>query len=345
MTTTPNSEQFADPDQRYPVASLQPPREVRSLESASQQDNEFESVDDNSPHKRAEKYVQELIDELRVMMTKDAKKMHDYLSDMYASVVAWVAEYRLYDDEMFAVDKDVTGTGYLKEIKLTDCLVTQSRLKFNPDTKDTTTDEEWKRYARSVLGDGHCAFRSLSVYMFDTEKHWQVIRLALMHYAEKQNPNLHMHGSTRSYQDFRNTDANDCDDIRDGVTAKYEGWTFMIQLLAGQDKLHQAGILEVAVATVFFDIDIVLLTQYGHHSSGNYTMVKVNPVAVIKQGTFADNTNDNIPNYDSSCWLVNSPAGAGGYHWDPVIQQFWPILKDSRPAARPSARPSAAEAV
>ena len=66
MTTTPNSEQFADPNSRYHVASLQPPAQVRALESTSLNDTEFSSVDDNdSPHKKAEKYVQELIDKLR----------------------------------------------------------------------------------------------------------------------------------------------------------------------------------------------------------------------------------------------------------------------------------------
>ena len=66
MTSTPNSEQFADPNSRYAVESLKPPADVRALDSASQNDYEFSSAeDDNEPHVKAERYVQKLIDELR----------------------------------------------------------------------------------------------------------------------------------------------------------------------------------------------------------------------------------------------------------------------------------------
>ena len=64
MTSTPNSEQFADPNSRYAVESLKPPADVRALDSASQNDYEFSSAeDDNEPHVKAERYVQKLIDE------------------------------------------------------------------------------------------------------------------------------------------------------------------------------------------------------------------------------------------------------------------------------------------
>ena len=67
MTSTPDSESpdvLKDPDSRYHIASLQPPAQVRALDSVPQPDDRFST--DSEVNMDATRYVQGLIDELHI---------------------------------------------------------------------------------------------------------------------------------------------------------------------------------------------------------------------------------------------------------------------------------------
>ena len=314
---------FVDANQAYPhPSSLDPP--LRS--SVAGIAPEYKQYDS---HEKAERYVSQKISDLRVMNSSYADKMRILLTDLFEEVVAFVHKYELWNDQVYAADKNVNGTGFHKKINLDEKVeTTKPRRKFNPTTNDPSPQEEWIHVKQSVLGCGNCNWRSDSVRMFGVEGYWEHIRLATMFFAQHENPFLYNFGEeSKRYQDHVLEDINQSPEVIAGTTPKIENWDFMPMLLAAKDSQRQPGILECAVSSALFDTCFVILVQTDARTKGNYTEVDANVVSAIRSGSFLSSV-EPIPHYDHAIWKINSPGGRPGlYHFDPILEQFSPTGK------------------
>ena len=95
-------EEYQEPNSAYPHASS-----LRSLQGiVSPKDQpEYDFRDNND---MAVQYVHNMNDELRVTKSSHAEAMTEYMQLNYEAIVAFVRQYRLYDDSMY---KGSPGSG------------------------------------------------------------------------------------------------------------------------------------------------------------------------------------------------------------------------------------------
>ena len=286
-------------------------------------------------HELATQYVLTKITELRVMTSTHAEKMSNMMTDLYDNVVEFVQTYELYDDDRFAPNKAMSGTGFCKKVLLPEDLkTTDPRRKLHPSVAGFTAEEDWIPYKKTVLGDGQCNWRSDSLLMFDTEYYWEHIRLATMFFAQHTNPTLHNHGDKPiTYGENVLNDLNGRAEVTSGAYPPWKDWEFIPYLLEGKDPAIQAGILETAVSSVLFDSNFVCLVQTAATTKGKYTECNANVVSCVRAGVFL-NADSPIPHLDHAFWKINSPGNNDVWHFDPVVQIYSPAGKAAAPVVK-----------
>ena len=153
------------------------------------------------------------------------------------------------------------------------------------------------------------------MFMFGSELYWKHIRLVVMSHAKIFNPVLEMHESQMTYDEMKLAEATD-----------YKmPWSYMINMLAGQDPDMHASMYELALASKLFKSKFVCLLDYGRQSfpGGTEAVIGV-PLVTIEDGVIGSRKyGDTLPNTDGAFWMLNSYAGKNQEgvhvcHWDVI---------------------------
>ena len=264
---TVNSATFTDPNSVYPH-----PQSLRSPLGIAPERNSGEDI--------ATQYVTAKAGELRVMNAHGAKEMADYLEQHFEQVVEFVRMHRLYDNEVFRPSAE-TGTGRNQRILIMEYTPKEggggdfSQVPINP-FPHLLANQLVQLYSKSVKGDGHCLWRTMSVEWFETELYWEHFRLVISSYGQVDNPVLEMHGAQQTYDDFR---------IEDSRGSYHTPFSYMTNMLAGKDPNAHPSMFEIALASKFFETKFVTVIDYRRHTlNGGVRAIIANPTVVVDSG-------------------------------------------------------------
>ena len=317
---TVNSATFTDPNSSYPH-----PQSLRSPMGIAPERNSGEDI--------ANQYVTAKASELRVMNAHGAKEMADYLDENFEQVVEFVRMHRLYDNMIFKPSAG-TGSGRNQRILFIEHIPKEggggdfSQVPINP-FPHLLPNQLVQHYSKSVKGDGHCLWRTMSVEWFETELYWEHFRLVISSYGQVENPVLEMHGARQTYDEFK------IDDSGGNFNLPF---SYMTNMLAGEDPDAHPSMFEIALASKFFATKFVTVIDYQRHTlNGGVQAIIANPTTVIDQGligSISQRNGDRFPNIEEAYWMINSCAGRNEqgqevYHWDAVIPR---VVDKSRDA-------------
>ena len=317
---TVNSSTYVDPNSAYPH-----PQSLRSPLGIAPERNSGEDI--------ATQYVTAKAGELRVMNAHGAKEMADYLEQHFEQVVEFVRLHRLYDNEVFRPSAE-TGTGRNQRILLIEYTPKKggggdfSQVPINP-FPHLLANQLVQLYSKSVKGDGHCLWRTMSVEWFETELYWEHFRLVISSYGQVDNPVLEMHGAQQTYDDFR---------IEDSQGSYHTPFSYMTNMLAGEDPDAHPSMFEIALASKFFETKFVTVIDYRRHTlNGGVRAIIANPTVVIDSGVIGSinqRIGDRFPNIEEAHWMINSGAGRDEhgqevYHWDAIVPKVVNKTRDA----------------
>ena len=317
---TVNSATFTDPNSVYPH-----PQSLRSPMGIAPERNSEEDF--------AIQYVTAKASELRVMSAHGARVMAEYIEENNELIVEFVRVHRLYDNEVFRPSPEA-GSGRTTRTLVLDYEPKEggggdfSQVPINP-FPHLLENQLVQLYSRSVKGDGHCLWRTLSVLWFGTEQYWEHFRLVITSYGQVTNPVLEMHGAQQTYDEHK---------IQDSNGEFSTPFSYMTNMLAGKDPDAHPSMFELALASKFFSTIFVTLIEYRRHLlPGNTRAIIARPSTVIDQGVIGaidQRRGDRFPNIDQAYWLINSGAGRNEqgqevYHWDAVTHR---VVNKSREA-------------
>ena len=281
----------------------------------------------------ADAYVTKLLTQLRVMIhDMHAEQMALYITNHFEHLVEWVEKYKLHDDSRFAPFKDQKGSDMRKKMFLKAGhdeppikLFELHKYQKNPVTGNYFIPDGSEYGKGGTYGDGQCWHRTVSKNYFGVEDYWEHIRLVTLAYAEIENPMLTLYGEEKSYQQHF---VNDVKEQTPDYTQvdEIDITPIMRSKLMGRDVKTQAGNLEGALVSFFFNENIVFWTQM-RSPSHDYTQLPMNPICVYNSGVMQDGHTKNdgwIPSIDGSFWVINSPGGTKDlYHWEPVFPEYY----------------------
>ena len=317
---TVNSATYTEPNSVYPH-----PQSLRSPMGIAPERNSGEDI--------ANQYVTAKAGELRVMNAHGAKEMADYLEENFEQVVEFVRLHRLYDNTVFRPSAG-TGSGRNQRILFLEHKPKKngggdfSQVPINP-FQHLLPSQLVQHYSKSVKGDGHCLWRTMSVEWFETEQYWEHFRLVISSYGQIENPVLEMHGARQTYDEFK------IDDSRGNFNVPF---SYMTNMLAGEDPDAHPSMFEIALASKFFETKFVTVIDYQRHTlNGGIQAIVANPTTVIDQGligAISQRNGDRFPNVEEAHWMLNSGAGRNEqgqevYHWDAIIPR---VVDKSRDA-------------
>ena len=283
---TVNSANYTEPNSVYPH-----PQSLRSPMGIAPERNSGEDI--------ATQYVTAKAGELRVMNAHGAKEMADYLEENFEQVVEFVRLHRLYDNTVFRPSAG-TGSGRNQRILFLEFKPKKngggdfSQVPINP-FQHLLPSQLVQHYSKSVKGDGHCLWRTMSVEWFETEQYWEHFRLVISSYGQIENPVLEMHGARQTYDEFK------IDDSRGNFNVPF---SYMTNMLAGKDADAHPSVFEIALASKFFETKFVTVTDYRRHTlKWGGPAIIANPTAVIDEGVIGSidqRIGDRFPNIDEA---------------------------------------------
>ena len=94
------------------------------------------------------------------------------------------------------------------------------------------------------------------MFVFGSEEYWEHMRLVVMSYAKIVNPMLEMHNASMTYDQMK---------IDDGENYKLP-FSYMANLLAGQDPDQHASVYEIALASKLLNMRFVCVLDYGRQT-------------------------------------------------------------------------------
>ena len=292
----------------------------------------------------SEMYVKHRMSELRVMTNTAGKKMYSYASDLYEDLITFVQGNFLYLDGVYAPNKVEEGTKVKKRLVPID----EEMGNMSPPKRrfdhfgNPTPSEDWQYHKHSVLGDRHCLWRTIAFQLCGDELAWQSVRLIIMHYARNENPMLYnIGGISEHYLYFVCDDLNSkVPEVLDETRAPYVDWEFMPELLEAAKGWIQPGMLEAAIASMFFGTEMVMFvcSEVITSDDGLISTIKARAGAVVSGGVFRvdyGNKEDKsrlIPDHSNSMWIIQMPTGdAEVGHWDPITIDYMPVKRPSKP--------------
>ena len=234
----------ADLVHQHVQGTLRSPAGVaKSAREADHQDDRMHlhNVGDNN-YQLAQNYAACALQAMRVMKDNAyAKIMEEYMKFHELELVNFIHYYQLWDDEKYDVKPSV-GTGKFAPIKVNsgDC------------TGEFSNDYLLKR---DTGGGGGCAWKSTIAEMMDgDESYWKYLRLVIMFFAWKENPELYMESddAKMSYSVHVNQElASIGKDFEYDLT---EEWHFMYHTLAAKDPAFMPGLHEYGLISIFLNV-------------------------------------------------------------------------------------------